>query len=233
MKGRILKLVILLLLGAIINVAVAWGCAVTSPIVSYHEFKHDLPDAEAERLWRKYMGKLDEYEKDSIFGESGSIRGTTKIFLGSMPLGDPVSIYSWSATSDILQAGWPFRSLEGGDYYNVSWEMEIGNTKEHNLLSLHPLPWPARTYNWYGRVPTKPIWPGFLANTLVYGLFMCGLLYGMRTASRFIRRRRGLCIKCGYDLRGASGGGGGGVCPECGESGRSPRALVEGNWRRS
>ena len=212
MKRRLFKIVVFLVLGAIVNIAVAWGCAVTSPIVSYYEFQRDLPDAEAEQLWRKYMGELDKYEKDSISGQSGSIRGTTKIFLGSMPLGDLVSIYGWSATSDILQAGWPFRSLEGGDYYKASWETEIATTRERNLLSLRPLPWPERTYNWYGRVPTKPIWPGFVANTLFYAFFLCGLLYGPRTARRLVRRKRGCCIKCGYDLRGAEHE----ACPECG-----------------
>jgi hypothetical protein len=47
----------------------------------------------------------------------------------------------------------------------------------------------------------------------------------IRTGRRWwlarIRRRRGLCMECGYDLRG-----GGGVCPECGAVSRSATASL-------
>ncbi len=61
-------------------------------------------------------------------------------------------------------------------------------------------------------LPLRPIWPGFAINSVFYAAILWLLTLGPFTARRFIRRRRGLCIKCGYDLRGAEHE----VCPECG-----------------
>ncbi len=72
-------------------------------------------------------------------------------------------------------------------------------------------------------LPLRPIWPGFAINTIFYAAVLWRLTFGPFTARRMIRRKRGHlrlkrghCTKCGYDLRGTSGGGGGGGCPECG-----------------
>ena len=66
-----------------------------------------------------------------------------------------------------------------------------------------------------GLLPLRPILPGFAINTIFYAAILWILMLGPVTARRMIRRKRGRCIKCGYDLRGTSGGGGE-VCPECG-----------------
>ena len=63
-------------------------------------------------------------------------------------------------------------------------------------------------------LPLRPLWPGFAINTVFYAAILWLLTLGLLTARRMIRCKRGRCIKCGYDLRGTSGGGG--VCPECG-----------------
>ncbi len=66
-------------------------------------------------------------------------------------------------------------------------------------------------------LPTKVLWPGFLANTAINAIALCGIwLVGKAGVGR-IRRRRGLrrlwrgeCPDCRYDI------GDGGSCPECG-----------------
>ena len=62
-------------------------------------------------------------------------------------------------------------------------------------------------------LPTQPIWPGFIANSVVYATFVYVawrlLMYGFR----WNRARRRLCPACAYDLRGAEHE----ACPECGE----------------
>lgn len=69
---------------------------------------------------------------------------------------------------------------------------------------------PAR---WNRTLPLRPIWPGFAVNTVFYGTILWLLfLVAPRTLRRQIRRRRGRCLKCGYDLRGNLDAG----CPECG-----------------
>ena len=61
-------------------------------------------------------------------------------------------------------------------------------------------------------VPLRPPWLGFTINTVFYAGLLWLISLGPFTALRIIRRKRGLCIKCGYDLRSDFEQG----CPECG-----------------
>jgi hypothetical protein len=58
----------------------------------------------------------------------------------------------------------------------------------------------------------QPMAVGFTAGSVFYGATVLGLGVGAARGRRFWRRRRGRCQRCGYDLRGLSGG----ACPECG-----------------
>lgn len=57
-------------------------------------------------------------------------------------------------------------------------------------------------------LPLRPIIGGFLINTLFYTPIWLGLFFGLTA----VRRRRGRCPQCGYDLRRELENG----CPECG-----------------
>ena len=59
-------------------------------------------------------------------------------------------------------------------------------------------------------LPLRPLWPGFAVNTLFYAAVLWLLGYSVFATRRFIRMKRGRCVKCGYP-RGESG-----VCSECG-----------------
>ena len=61
-------------------------------------------------------------------------------------------------------------------------------------------------------LPLRPIWPGFAINTVFYASILWLFTLGPFTARRMIRRKRGLCTKCGYDLRNVEHE----KCPECG-----------------
>ena len=61
---------------------------------------------------------------------------------------------------------------------------------------------------------TRPIWPGFAINTVFYA-FLLWLIFAVPFAlRRRWRVKRGLCVKCAYDLRGRAPMSE--VCPECG-----------------
>ena len=64
----------------------------------------------------------------------------------------------------------------------------------------------------YRTIPIRPIMPGFVANSLMYAAILWLLTLGPFTARRMIRRKRGHCIKCGYDLSHVEHE----ACPECG-----------------
>lgn len=61
-------------------------------------------------------------------------------------------------------------------------------------------------------LPYGIIWSGLIINTLFYALMIPVIFIGLRRARQSIRRHRGLCPHCAYDLRGAEHE----TCPECG-----------------
>lgn len=115
----------------------------------------------------------------------------------------------------IIGSGWPARTLYC-DY------VCIGRGYAMYLRSGIPLPGSRfPTYSLRSgasALPLHPIWSGFILNTMLYVAILWVPLasFGLRRGfHRALRRRRGACLKCGYDLRGHSEGGGD-VCPECG-----------------
>lgn len=130
MKRRLFKLVLFVLLGAMVNIAVAWGCkeAGISQNATYYYFVNP-----------------------------------------SMP-----------AHLSIVESGWPWRSFI---------------TRAFGEQSFRPL-------------MTKCVF-----NTLFYAVILWTLYTVPLYARQVILRKRGNCVKCGYDLRGNSGSE---VCSECG-----------------
>lgn len=61
-------------------------------------------------------------------------------------------------------------------------------------------------------LPLSPVWPGFMVNSAAYAASLGLARAGCRSGANWIRRRRGRCVRCGYDLRGRLDAG----CPECG-----------------
>jgi hypothetical protein len=60
--------------------------------------------------------------------------------------------------------------------------------------------------------PYRPLWPGLLANTAFYAVILWAIWFTPGAIKRGLRTRRGACMRCGYDLRGAEHE----TCPECG-----------------
>jgi hypothetical protein len=122
--------------------------------------------------------------------------------------------------------------VASGEYVTLA---NSGRSVHVNSIALDRSGWPRRSMAWASNedalLPTKLAWPGFAINTVFYAAVLWMLFAAPFALRRWRRIRRGLCSKCGYDLRGGmSGGGGGGaggvgggrgageraVCPECG-----------------
>ncbi len=62
-------------------------------------------------------------------------------------------------------------------------------------------------------IPYRPIWRGFVVNTLLYATILWLLIhgpFGVRRFRGFLRMKRGLCPKCAYPMGEST------VCTECG-----------------
>ncbi len=109
------------------------------------------------------------------------------------------------------QQGWPFLAMENWFLIEMP-KLRPGQTVWENGIPI-PLSFPRfmpENTPYFGNLPIRPDLPGFLFNCLFYG----GLLFAARAIAqrlrRAIRRRRGQCAACGYDITNLM------TCPECG-----------------
>jgi hypothetical protein len=116
----------------------------------------------------------------------------------------------------IVRAAAPLGASEFGDWAEFGViqpairGIELDRDKYNS--GLFPLiPPTPRTQDDVRAVPTRPIWIGLLADSLLYGVVV-GVAPCTRSLRRFLRTRGGLCPRCAYDLVHDLASG----CPECG-----------------
>ncbi|MEE8154336.1 MAG: hypothetical protein V3T53_05190 [Phycisphaerales bacterium] len=204
MKRRLTKLVVFLLLGAVVNVAVAWGAGVSN----------DLYTALTTR------GQTVNDERLGWLEARNDGTASTRLTSWHIPLIDdptlpaaPEVMPYWSKMQPpyqdwrIMAHGWPLRTL----WYdmNALWKKAPGSIAGGGFRM--PVLWYHHRFS-KPALPLRPIWPGFAINTIFYAVVLWLLTLAPLTARRLIRRKRGACIRCGYDLRGDFSAG----CPECG-----------------
>ncbi len=241
MKRRLLTLAIFLLLGAVVNVAVAWGCATWSSLKLVSRPWVGQPTEVDQRLWQQVvpagaapraraLWRSRGFGCDSlmIFGDRSG-----EAFLREDPSGQVNFSFSVNAKMDratLVRSGWPWRSGAG-----ERWDLGISLMTPIPMLGYKVTTWrdadlqtSAVSFDrptWLGGssfrlLPLRPIWPGFAFNTLFYATILWPLICGPFVLRRHIRRKRGLCVSCGYDLRHAEHE----ACPECGARPKSATA---------
>ncbi len=220
MRCRLTRIILFLVLGAIVNVAVAWGCAMQLP--------PDLGSPDSVQASTEHT----EVTLRRQFGDVRIAADVRKIYAmhfmavswnelaEALPWGSPFRDPAWvdEEVRSRLGAregqffehlhGWPMLSMHGRATMifppntaaappHVQWE---------GLYEIVPLT------NEYRLLPLRPIWPGVLFNTCLYAAMLAFLVYAPGSIRRTLRRRRGQCVTCGYDRRGNPCGS----CPECG-----------------
>ena len=215
MKRRIFKLGLFLLLAAIINVAVAWGCCLWP---SWQDWPVDAETTLS--LWRssfpdchvvivdKALG-FDDLERLVAWAAMRS-RGCQIICVATSCRCHP----DVSTIAD-LRCGAPALSLRGVEvqfgrlggmsYSQSRGEIDLRNTFLSNYASADSL----KALAW------QPLWPGFAINTIFYAAIVW-MLYAAPVKLHHVARRnrrikRGQCPACAYPV-GASD-----VCTECGK----------------
>ncbi len=193
MKRSLFKLALFLVLGAIVNVAVAQGFALTQERHWTHWSEIELTPWQVQ-WWVDHAP--DGFVP--VPQESSDIRPVR--FGISATLMDANNV-NWDNVA-LRRAGWPLRAIEGAQWLRL----ESGSGLRYVFDAMLPI---GDGNRW---ILLRPLWFGFTANTLLYAFLLYGLFFGPRIVRRMIRRRRGHFIKCGYDLRGDFSAG----CPECG-----------------
>ena len=227
-------------LGVITTVLLAWSCALgpdpSWPDERLRGYLHWDGDG---HLWMVHLlqrrGSVELYSSSSPIYRRRPGRLLERLRAGTQVLGMPLladeAIPYWSrfhrTLNDAERAelrtvwhehayGWPMLSL--GFRTENDWQMRGTD----GMLLNQPRPF--RTVDAIVTKPSTPIlrrsdylpigiiWRGLLLDTGLYATIWLALLSVPRPLRRMIRRKRGRCIKCGYDLRGDFSAG----CPECG-----------------
>ncbi len=209
MKRRLFKLVVFLLLGAIVNVAVAWGCATTLDLFYTEAVSAYRTSAEGkwqvEALRRVGATVIESARGTYPYGESESDPPPERL----IPSWAPADLYSAELANHVRlidARGFPMLSL---------WcekRARIKIAPKFDVLGAIHTPLPPFEMRIPRALPLRSIWPGFAINTLFYATLLWLFILGPLALRGVIRRKRGLCLQCAYDLRGDFSSG----CPECG-----------------
>jgi hypothetical protein len=222
-----LRVLLFLILGAIVNVAVAWGFAAFGP---YNKSKPEtlfFRPLRNEKCWYavvedRYIG---ERRFKVIIADSESVAYQfCEIWKFDYDPWTELEVPTWvraHAISDVAIAapkearifadasyGWPRSSL----VYHISMTLRQFRNGDPAMTQwgFNSTTESASTGGDARYLPLLPIWSGFVANTLFYGAVIWMLFAAPASLRRWQRVALGLCPKCAYPT-GTSD-----VCTECG-----------------
>lgn len=244
MRRLVLLLLLVLLLGATINLVVAWICAWRG-FFSCGAGKQTSDMAVVVREAAAGVSALESKDQEWLRANNFQVRGKQQMETVTIATfgHERCEFCLWHGGStgsfvvDRIEAGWPMRSFVGdewlaGQYGDVQNSWTESNVSVFSVfgmrlaLSIRPSITPAMIVNSasipYAKssmlvLPIRPLWPGFIANTIAYAALALVMLRGMRWSRLAYRRWRGNCLCCGYSLIGNASG----QCPECGTATRS------------
>lgn len=213
MKHHLLIAAIFLLGGAIINVVTAWAC-IAARSTPWDEVEHP---AAPDTAWLRASGLVvyDDLRETRLrrFGLLDS-----QYAAQVEPPRDPTKL-TYYLYARRTRCGWPLLSLDGGRGSTIEFVEARGRYWFTGFFHID---------SWSGRepagllflgngaaelgdleyLPLRPIWTGFAVNSL----FWAALLWLPFVVRRWVRVRRGLCLKCAYPTGESS------VCTECGRA---------------
>ena len=237
MKRYLLIAAIFLLGGAVVNVAVAWGCALWIDIEGFSQFAAGRPLQQYEYAgWyvyiRRHQGavRIERFvqEPGQPYESTTSPEPPRGLPLWSRAHDPPI----WPPTGPLYDTedahGWPLYSLHckidsativirqsDPDFIQFLDKSDLSPEDLSSVLA------PGDSVsgglllcfdvNELRALPFRPLWPGFAVNTLFYVIVLWLLSSGPFALRRIIRIRRGLCPKCAYPMGGSA------VCSECGK----------------
>ncbi len=229
------RIILFLLLGAIVNVAVAWGCAALNAEHLDHYYTHSQlrMNRAAQENGGGYVDIVRRFGFERVLYDVMTRMKFSR--LADLPRFPEYEGRVWwdEAKLNIVDGpqvavGWPMFA------FRASREMRFPNRwPGSNQYSARRIIQP----EWYGALdlsaisgssasrspvvlPYQPLPVGLATNTLLLGGITASVYYGFGFARRTLRVRAGRCPACGYP-RGTSP-----VCTECGERLASPSARA-------
>ena len=199
MKRRLAIAAVCLFLGAVINVLVAWGIGAlvesgnlnVEPAAEGDDWPVTPPEGWPRPDYVMSSRALGFRNEGGSFGLTNGRSGPR-----------------WSMF--IRSYGWPMLCGRTRDAGNVKDATYFPVWSGDWFEGVVPPPFLNSNPFAYNCLPLEPLWPGFAANTAFYGGLVWLVGFGPFVLRRTLRRRRGCCVRCGYDLAGLS------RCPECG-----------------
>ena len=225
----IITTLICLLLGALINIVIAWACKIIiTPQTDGWESHVGIARLDDHHVWQVFAShKPGRFSIDSVVCDTT----VYEISPDDRDDGyeDPASLLqSWNRvpnqndlTAATGQAAWE-ESAAGWPLLSMWSRLTIEDPGHNFVLPNNPrvLTRDELEHGWLLNgsalsaqiiLPTGVIWPAFVLNTLFYASIFGALAWTLSALRRHLRRARGRCPACGYNLRGNLTTG----CPEC------------------
>ena len=211
MNRRAVKLLVVILLlmlgGAIVNVAVAWGCSRLHPIAAYADCRL-VSDYEHEVLVQESLvpGQfLDKWGSDLVAWDATAFGRCTSAY---SPQKAPRLMNFYTADFAYRTVvGWPQKCFDGWTTFpGGGWppQSQFREVRALRVSNSFPPFYP-------DIIPFAPLWPGCAINTIYYAAILWVIFFTPGKLRRSLRRRRGLCPACAYPV-GTSP-----ICTECGK----------------
>lgn len=219
-RSIITRASVFLLLGAIVNVALAWACVwLIVDLRGYvaHGFtRMERPDWYVTICRRAAAVRLYGFEPQPEQEDEWRAANLAPSILPGQPRWSRFNIPPRGEIERVVDdaRGWPMVSLRTtyiahtDSIDSVVWTSEwIGG------IALPPQ-LPANSLNvWEVRaLPLIPIWPNFAINTIIYAGILWLIVAAPGKVRRWRRIKRGLCSRCAYPVGQSQ------VCTECGRA---------------
>jgi hypothetical protein len=216
-KRRMIHIVILLVIAASANLAIAAACSCLGKTDRLPQGYAPDPLSNADRAWLQ-SARSRAISADYTVGICGVSRGVgleVREIMGAHE-GTIPGVYVYEPLAILTRAGWPLKCLQGGRVCRLAPCLEPETSV--GALTVDFYSGAVRGYV-YRDLPLTPIWLPLAINTFLYLIALVAIFGMVRFVRRAIRCGRRQCLSCGYPI------GSSGVCPECGSATVGPVAA--------